>query len=158
MLYNLKNHLNRFHIAAIIANVKSSISEFKNKHDIYRFQVADHKNSAVNNNFAKWFFSVSKVGPKIYALNEWWSNVISILKPFLFARFHFVLQCYRLALNRAKSGSFEKWIEGKTESERIKRLETRLTELEVEKDIIEKRDTLTNENKILKACLSSLKS
>jgi hypothetical protein len=34
----------------------------------------------------------------------------------------------------------------------------RLTELEVEKDIIEKRDTLTNENKILKACLSSLKS
>jgi hypothetical protein len=27
MFYNLKNHVNSFHIAAIIANVKSSISE-----------------------------------------------------------------------------------------------------------------------------------
>ena len=41
-------------------------------------------------------------------------------------------------MNRGTDVITEKWIEGKTESDRIKRLETRLTELEAEKDIIER--------------------
>jgi hypothetical protein len=41
-------------------------------------------------------------------------------------------------MNRGTDVITEKRIEGKTESDRIKRLETRLTELEAEKDIIER--------------------
>ena len=41
-------------------------------------------------------------------------------------------------MNRGTDVITEKWIEGKTESDRIKRVETRLTELEAEKDIIKR--------------------
>jgi hypothetical protein len=41
-------------------------------------------------------------------------------------------------MNRGTDVITEKRIEGKTESDRIKRLETRLTELQAEKDIIKR--------------------
>ncbi len=54
-------------------------------------------------------------------------------------------------MNRCTDVITEKRIEGKTESDRIKRLETRLTELQGEKDIIKReKGHLTNENKILR--------